>query len=314
MYDTIDFYLKKEHAKDVDFLAQIPMYLSNTSEHYFNNSKTVSISGTVENLKINVSENKVKIINQSLCKWYLGNNFKTLQRKDVQNAVQKISDLLHVPFEHSNITRIDIANNFILKYPETVYFEYLGNLNHYNRLEQKNGLYYNQNDKQLVFYGKIIEQKDKRQIIPETYQNRNVLRYEMRFKNRLANEFNQTEIKASDLYNEKFYENIIDVYKKNYFNISKIKQLNLNFENMENAKNFKEYFYLLGLKQTFGNEVEAVKLIEVLSKKGLFENRTQKSRLKDEIKKAFNLPNITTSSEPILELDKKVKEACNFYR
>jgi len=43
-----------------------------------------------------------------------------------------------------------------------------------------NVLYYYQSRGLLVFYDKIKEQQAKNQLIPELYQNRNVLRYEQR--------------------------------------------------------------------------------------------------------------------------------------
>ena len=146
------------------------------------------------------------------------------------------------------------------------------------------------------------------------YQNRNVIRYELRYKNRIAENFNKSEIKASDLYNEDFYIQLIENYKTTFQNINKIRQINLNYEYMKSKKAFKDYFYYLGLKQHFKNEVEASREIEILYKKGIISDRMEKSRLKNEVKKAFTLPELTTDNEPILELEKKIIEACKYYR
>ena len=50
-------------------------------------------------------------------------------------------------------------------------------------------------------------------------------------------------------------------------------------------------------------------MIRTYDKMGLFINRAQKKRLKDEIKRALNLPDFTYESEIIQELDEKVNES-----
>lgn len=69
-----------------------------------------------------------------------------------------ISDRLHLSIEKAICTRIDIAQNMIAVYIILTWDNY----NITTDFEQDNGLYYNNYQKQLVFYGKIQEQKKRK--------------------------------------------------------------------------------------------------------------------------------------------------------
>ena len=215
MYDNLDFTLSKDLIPGTDLLQTIPQFLTNVSSQGVNQYGEY-ITGYLESLKVSISESRVKIYDCSLCKYYLGDNFKTLTKGDTKRAIQKISESLHLPFDRANITRIDFAKNLIMQYDEKVYYPYLGEAQYYNRLPQNNGLYYNNQLRQLVFYGKEYEQKLKRQPVPEMYQNRNVLRFEMRFRKQLRQQLKQPEITAGLLYDETFYRGLVTRWKSEY--------------------------------------------------------------------------------------------------
>jgi len=323
MYDNVDLLLTKDYMPNTNLLKEIPAYLENTNKHYFNNGMT-SINGYLGNLKVFVNEMSVKIKESSLCKFYLGDNFQTLQRSDTKNAIQKISDSLHLPFDKAEIKRIDIAQNFLMKQPESIYFSHFGTLLHFHRLEQPDGLYFSNSkspknvNRQLVFYKKAVEQKAKGQNIPELYNNKNVLRYELRFKKRLKQQLKTADLQASQLYNEKFYTYIIDAWKQHYFDIKKLKLINIDLQNMKNPNEFMFSFFIEKIKMLGGDiknlPVEALKIIEISKDKGKYKNRMQATRYKNKIKEVFAKDTLTYESEAIKELDKKIKEAVRFYR
>ena len=221
MYDNLELTITKEQSPGTDFLQTIPQHLSIVSNHGENQFGKY-VTGYLDSLKVSISDSRVKIYDCSLCKYYLGDNFKTLTRGDTKLAIDKISDSLHLPFHLANVTRIDFANNLIMQYDEKIYYPYLGEALYYSRLEQNNGLYYNNQLRQLVFYGKEHEQRIKRQPIPELYKGRNVLRYEMRFKKQLRKQLNRTEITAGLLYDEVFYGDLVARWKNEYLAIQKI--------------------------------------------------------------------------------------------
>jgi hypothetical protein len=221
MYDNVDMSMYKNECPRTGFLELVPQFLtsvSNTGESHYGEY----CNGFLDSLKVSVSDSRVKISGSSLCKYYLGDNFKTMTRGDTQRAIESISDRLHLPFDRANVTRIDFAQNLIMKYPESVYYPYLGESQYYRRLEQDNGIYYNNNKRQLLFYGKEHEQKAKREPIPELYKDQNVLRYELRYRQRIGKEFGQP-VTAGLLYNEAFYRGLVKRWRDEYQAIQKIK-------------------------------------------------------------------------------------------
>ncbi len=312
MYDNIDLSLQREQAGCIDLLAEIPLLLEKTSEHSFNDGESVTISGFIDNLKVNVTEKRVKIIENSLCKWYLGENFQTLSRGDTKRAIEKMSDLIHLPMQKADVTRIDLAQNFIVKLETPVYYNHLGLLQYYSRLEQNRGLYYNNNNRKLIFYDKVAEYKHKNLPVPEMYQNRNVLRYEMRFTRQLLKQFNTAHLRAEKLYDEQFYINIINRWYDEYKNINKIRnQNNIDFTMIDTKEKLKLQGVLLLIHQQ-GGEIEFYKSISEAQKKGEL-TKKQAFDLRNLIKEAGKSKLLTSESDVITELDKKIKEAVKFY-
>ncbi len=140
----------------------------------------------------------------------------------------KQSDSLKLPFENAKVNRIELAENFILERPVREYMSLMGEATYFTkRPYSKNGLYYTNSRRSMIFYNKVKEYQDKKQanLIPDVYKNRNVLRYELRFTKRLKQQFS-SEVKALDLYNEDFYIKVINRWLNSYFDIKK----NQNFQ------------------------------------------------------------------------------------
>jgi hypothetical protein len=309
MYDNIDLTIRKEQTPGIDYINEISQFLTIISNHGVNQFGEY-ITGYLDSLKVSISENRVKIYDSSICKYYLGDNFKTLSKGDTKRAIEKISDSLHLPFDLANITRIDFAKNLILKYDEKVYYPYLGEAKHYNRLEQNNGLYYNNQLRQLLFYGKVYEQKIKGQPIPELYQNRHVLRFEMRFKKRLRNQLKQPEITAKLLYDEVFYSYLVKRWKNEYLAIQKINSKLINMKPTGSKKEFAENLALyaiieLGQPQVLSRVKEWQKMGDI--------NKKQAYDLRTFIKQLSKTPIDEKGNELINELNQKIKEAARYW-
>lgn len=305
MYDNIDMILTKDRSPETDFLNIIPKYLTMV----VNEGRTQAgdyITGYLDNIKVNISENRVKLSDFSLCKYWLGDNFKTLAKGDTRQAIEQISSNLHLPLNLAYITRIDFGNNFIMQNSEKVYYPYLGQAQYYNRLEQPNGLYYNNRLRQLVFYGKEYEQRIKRQVIPELYQNRNVLRYEIRYKRQLRQQFKRSEITAGLLYDEAFYNVLLSKWKNEYLAIQKINSKLINMKPTGSKKELAENLALytiieLGQSQVLGKVKEWQQRGEI-SKKQAYDLRAFIIHLS-------KTPTEEAGNDLINELNKKIKEA-----
>ncbi len=310
MYDNIDFKVRGFEVGGIDFLSQTPLYFDVTGEHCFNGENV--ITGKLDGLRISASQRGVNVTDGSLCKWYLGDNFKTMERGDIQRAIEKLSDTLHLPMEKASVTRIDLAQNFIMKYPTEVYFNHLGSNYPCKRLEQPDGLYYSKHDTLLVFYDKVKEQRAKGQTIPELYTNRNTLRYEMRYKARLKDTFKVDRVTGAMLYEEQFYMDIVKRWKKAYKDIKKINDITLNFKAMAGKKDLYK-LALASLIEQQGGELAMIQQINELFKKGKIKKK-QSYDLRQAIKEASRASIATVESDVIKELDKKIEDVVRFYR
>lgn len=305
MYDNLDLTVHKAVCPNTDFIQFVPQYLTNISTHGVNQFGEY-VTGYLDNLKVSIAENRVKIYDSSLCKYYLGDNFKTLSKGDTKRAIEKISDCLQLPFHLANVTRIDFAQNLIMQHNEKVYYPYLGEAQYYNRLEQNNGLYYNNQLRQLLFYGKEYEQKVKKQPIPELYKNRNVLRFELRFRKQIRKQLKQPEITAGLLSDEVFYCNLVKRWRSEYLAIQKINSKLIKMKPTGSKKEFIEIlalFTILELGQpAIINKVKEWQESGEISKKQAYD-------IRNSIKNISKTPMDEKGNDLINELNRKIKEA-----
>ena len=311
MYDTIFARLTQGEVQGVDFLAETPCYLDNVAEHTY--SDGVVVTGDVGNLKVPLNHFQVKVRDGSLCKWYLGSNFKTMGRKDTQMAIERLSDTLHLPIEKAIITRIDVAQNLITRYPPDVYYNHLGLLKYATRLQEPNGIYYSQTGGRLAFYDKCREQRAKGEDVPELYEGKNVLRYEQRYTKRIARQLNVPEVTGSMLYDESFYIGILNRWRDTYRDIQKVNDVNLNFGVMKTKQQLYRMGVLSLIKQA-GGQLEFIAQINEAQKRGEL-TKKQAFDLRAIVKDVCQIrEGLTAQSVAIQELDKKVSEAIRFYR
>ncbi|NDV82229.1 phage/plasmid replication protein [Bacteroides sp. 51] len=313
MYDNLDFKIRKGDTGSIDFLSETPCYFDVTGEHLFEGGTV--ITGNLDGYKVTVSENGVNLTDGSLCKYYLGDNFQTLGRGDTERAIEKLSDTLHLHVGKAAVSRIDIAQNFIVKQPIENYFNHLGELPYYKRCPMLNegSLYYFNYKNIIVFYDKVKEQKAKGRPIPELYQGRYTLRYETRYKQRLPSVFGVEKVTGALLYDEAFYIDLVKRWKNAYQTIKKINDVSLNFEIMRS----KQELYKMGvvsLIEQQGGQITVLEQINEAQKRGDL-TRKQAYDLRQTINDACKAKvGLTVKNEAIEELDKKVKEATRFYR
>lgn len=311
MYDTVFLRLTQSEVQGVDFLSEIPCRLADVVEHTFRDG--VVVTGRVGNLKVSLNDYQIKVKDGSLCRFYLGDNFKTMGRKDTQRAIEKLSDELHLPMNLATVTRIDVAQNFCTKHPPEVYMNHLGLLKYATRLQEPHGVYYSQTGGRLAFYDKNHEQKNKREPIPELYEGRNVLRYEQRYTQRLARQFGVSWVTGSMLYDESFYIGLLNRWRDTYKQIQKINDVVFNFEAMKTRQQFYR-MGVLSLIEQAGGQVEMMAQIGEAQKRGEL-TKKQAYDLRQTINDVCKVRDgLMVKSDAIAELDKKVSEAVRFYR
>jgi hypothetical protein len=292
-------------------MSTIAACLNEVSEHQ--TSKGYFMSGSLNNLKVTIYETGVSV-KGSTAKFHLGDNLQTLTRSGMQQAIEHLSDALGLPMDIAKITAVDVATHWDMKYLPSSYYSYLGAKKHFTRLHATpNTLYYNTNAKQLIFYDKGIESTAKNVALPTIYQNANLLRYEMRYKGRLAKQFNINEITGATLYNDNFYIGIIDRWVKEYLSIDKVQRLTLT--NMDNIKKPNEAFdAICGIAFLKMGQSEIEEILNDIKAKKTFTDPKSYTRLKDMVKKVMNKPEISEKSDLIQELDQNIKEIKQYYR
>lgn len=311
MYDTINMWLDRGDIPNIDLLGKVPQHLTEIHSESFNKrTEQYYISGKLGNYKISVSDNGISF-RGSLAKFYLGDNLQILTRQDTQRAIEQMSEVIELPIKKARINRIDLGFNFITKYPPEAYYQYLGATQYYQRLKQPNSIYYQNNQRQLIFYNKILEATKKGVLIPPIYQNNNVLRYELRLMKGLSKQLKE-KVTAQRLYNEEFYIKVLDKWYSNYQAVNKIHIPYLNYEAMKSPKDYIYRLTLIGLSTLGLNQ--ALEEVETLRKLKTFKQAEYYSRLKRDLRKLANNPKHTSNSVHIEELDKKVKRAVKFYR
>lgn len=312
MFDSVNFRLTQAEVSGVDFLSETPCYLNEVAEHQFS-SGLVAVTGKTGGLKVSINRFQVKVCDGSLCKWYLGNNYQTMGRRDTQMAIEKLSDTLHLPMGKAVVYRLDIAQNFICKHPPEIYINHLGMLRNATRLLNDGSVYYKRAGNVLCFYDKNREQKRKREAVPELYEDRNVLRYEQRYTQHLARQLKVSEVTGALLYDVTFYVDLINRWHDTYRNILKINDISLNFQAMKT----KQELYRMGvlsLIERAGGQMELIDQINEAQKRGELTNK-QAYDLRQAIKDAGKVrAGFTVANDAIQELDKKVKEAVMYYR
>lgn len=310
MYDTIHLWMPALSIKDSSFTERVPALLSNPTIHTKADGLEY-ITGNILGMNTSVSNSGISI-KGSICKSYLKDNFKTLTRQDTQRAIEQLADKLLLPIEQADVRRLDFAQSFIMQNKPEYYYNFLGTSNHYKRLEQPKSIYYQNGGKTKLFYNKIAEGKNKGENIPEIWANQNILRYELRYKNRLPYHFNTSTLQAKELYKENFYIDMIDRWIIEYKAINKNTNINFDLEKMKQPKDFFTQLLLLKINELGQNNV--LELVEQLKAQKVFSHPEYYSRLKADIKRLCKTDKITENSDLILELDKKIMQVKDYYR
>ena len=309
MYDSVNLWLSIDKADSFD-LSKTLQSLSRITEHTKDDGE-VYISGYLNNYRVNISGQGVSL-KGSLAKYFLPDNFCTLSRSDSARAFEMMADQLYLPIQKAKVSRIDFAQNFLMDFEPEAYYNFLGECQYYYRQPQSKSLYYSNGLRQKVFYNKIAEGKAKGLSLPDVWNGQNVLRYEMRFTSRLPKQFNKAEITASSLSHEKFYMSIFDKWLAEYEAINKLHSINFNLSDMNSPKDFRKQLELFAIK-TIGQD-RIMQEIENMRHQNAFDKPEYYSRLKKDIKELCKTPEMTTSSDLVAELDKKIKASKRYYR
>lgn len=313
MYDKVKLWM--DRAIVGDEYTTIANYLDNARQETDLQTGEVKTFGSLEGLKVSVFAGGLSVIG-SMCKYLNGSNVYTLNRHTTAQAVEKLSDALHIQAGEAKVTGLEYGANFLMKHPISDYLTKLGNMPRLERVQAtSNSIRYEGKGKQqpkvFAFYDKIADATAKGMDYPSDLQGANLLRYEIRLNGRIAKQIGVPEVTASTLYDIRFYRMMLKRYQDSYFSISKLNQIKTDV--MSEIKTVSDAFNVLVarlLSNSNQNQIEG--FLDELKQAGVFDDRKNYSRLKKKIQEISTKANITISDELIRELDDEVKN-CGAY-
>lgn len=273
--------------------------------------------GNVGNLKLSVNEESMTLKN-SLCKFKMGDNFKTMNRADLVEVVGELEDVLHLPISRADVTRMDIGTNFALKYPVEVYLRRLGLLRYFRRVPmvEVGGLYYKQSERELNLYDKRKEARNHKTPIPEAYHAANILRCEQRVIRHIPRYYKRNQMQFGDICRPDVYAEIVSRWEQEFNSIKIIPSIKFDVDMIENVSSMKNAG-LLALIQMQGGVMEFLALVDDWKSKGKI-TKQNAARMKQEIKRIVEVCAISTGEDGeddvINELRAAVRESAEEQR
>jgi hypothetical protein len=278
MFDTVHFWIDRVELSGASPF-DIQPYLSDITERQ-NERAGYSCSGNIGEYAINIGERGISL-KGSLPKNHFGDNLHTLTRRDTQQAIEELSDSLHLDLGTAKVTRLDISTVIPTKRPPADYYSHLGNKPYFDRLQSTpDTLYYNNHQRQIVFYDKTKEAKAKDVQVPAIWQNSNLLRYELRYTKRLNKQLNAS-LTAARLYDVEFYRSVIQSWHSEFKAIQKLKNQSFMIDNINTTKEAETALFA-ALLQEKGQSIIDEYLAE-LKAKNVFKDRQRYYELKQKL-------------------------------
>lgn len=284
----------------------VAQYLSNITEHS-SEAQGYTATGKVGDYSVLLTASGISL-KGSLPKFLLPTNLHTLSRSGACQAIEKLSDTIHLPIKDAKVGRIDVSTVLLVEQPPSNYFPFLGNKPRFQRLQATTDtLYYNTGKRQLIFYNKIAESQAKGVSIPTGYSGENLMRLEARFTKRLSTQFNLPVVTGATLTDERFYTGMVKRWGDEYFSIQKLKPFAVMNTSIIKTPNDAKDVLFTHLLQSAGIELVDNFMADLKAKK-TFSDPKYYTRTKAELEKLINAKTIAEKSDLIKELDDAVRE------
>lgn len=305
MIDTIKGYIDLSQYKHEDLEHLLNDGTINKSKKTF----AFNLSNFRFTIKFDETQNPIKLLfNGSLSKFHHGNNLAQLDWETIEKVINELSDNLGINLNEAILTRIDVAVNLVLEKPINQYIHNFYTNKSHGILTFKDSKTFLSNTKDLTFYDKIKEIKHKEKslykTIPSGFRDKNVLRYELRFKKNLKHYFNLNVFVVKNLFEKDIQNKIVDLWRKHYLTINKHVIINTPILLLGKRNGLKEYLSYVGLKTT-GIE-KTIQIIQSadFSVKDIYSKR---SKVKKSLNKMIQeIDNELLEENIMTELDSKI--------
>lgn len=305
MYDKVKLFYPRTRATP-----DISCYLDRAKEQTDLNTGEVCTFGSLEGMKVSLYMGGYSIVG-SLSKFLYPSNIYPLDRHSTAEAIEKLSDSLHLDMGTANVTGLEFGTQFLMRKPVEEYLRKLGDMPKLQRYHFEVGtLYYKHRGKQqpkvFCFYDKKADADAKGLSIPKGYENANLLKYEMRLNKRLPQQLGVEAVQASTLSEGDFYRMLVRKWQAYYFSISKLNQVKTNI--MSEIKTVSDAFNVLVARLiSQSGQTQIAGFLEELKNANVFDDRKCYTRLKNKIMEVANKAGVFVSDEDIRELDNEIK-------
>lgn len=314
MFDTLNMWKDREAMAGDDPLA-IAQYLTKPKQGW-SEDDGYFVSGLAGNYKIYATQRGISI-KGSLAKYFLPSNVYTLTRATAQQAIEMLSDQLHIDVSTATVTRADISTVIPTKHKPSAYYPQLGDKPYCpHRVQATDGtLYYQTQQKQLAFYDKTAEAKAKRAKIPPLLTDRNLLRYELRYSHRLQEQLKQADpVTAARLTDQAFYYMLVQQWKQEFDSIKKIHKNTLVMEKIKTVNEAERLFFARLIQQHGGKAAVDEFMADIKASNAFGDNKTQYvSNLKAKLNKVLQIP-VADDEDIIIEIEKAVANYARYAR
>lgn len=313
MYDKVKLWIDRDMVGEQ--YPTIANYLEEANTQINHQTGEVKTFGHLEGLKVSVFVGGVSVVG-SLAKYLYGSNVYPLDRHTTAQAVEKLSDALHLHADGASVTGLEFGTNFLMKHQVPDYLAKLGDMPRMSRYHfEPSTLYYKGvgklQPKVFAFYDKIADATAKEMEYPEDLKGANMLRYEMRLNGRIPHQLGVPEVLASTLYQPPFYRMMVRRYQDTYFSVKKLSQIKTDV--MSEIKTVTDAFNVFVARLiSQSNQSQIGGFLDELKDAGVFDDRKNYTRLKNKIQEIATKANITVSDELMRELDDEIKN-CGAY-
>lgn len=272
-------------------------------------------AGSVNNLIVCLNELGL-VVKGSLAEFYFGNNTLTVPRNEVGNALDKLSDTLHVDMTKAEVSKIEFSSSFQMKNQVGAYLNILGNLTHFARVNTtKNTLTYTRGEAQkqvLCFYDKLRELRAKRQYssTPKPFADAgNILRYEVRLLKNIPQQLKQERVTGGMLADKDLFRQLAKFWGNSYFCIQKT-YTDIDMNKVKTPNDARDCLLAHLLNEAGAGMLE--KYFTDLKARGVFDNRQYYTRFKRQIKDTVKKYSDTESESLATELDNDVRTELSY--
>lgn len=258
----------------------------------------------LKNLCVEVSERGTKI-HGSLPKFKYGHNLYNLTCKETQEIISDIENQLCISLTDAKVYNFEFGVNCEVTHDPKCYMECLGNVprlerKHINAQSEGDSLYYlprrkeGKGEREIYFYDKIAEAIKSKVSIPSDLQNKNLLRYEIRFYKNLRKQLKIPFATVGTICQEEVYNICMEKLLSFYLGIEKISTQEQT-EEYTTAKTPNQAFdiFLTNELSKVPTLQDDLRLFEKQLKRIL--KSTQRARIREKVRKYTTLRDIEKS-------------------